>query len=731
MPRKELLTAPLLFLSLLLPLGLKAQINEKLVEARLTLSAPIIDGIVDSSEWASAAVITDFHQILPAEYAEPSEFTDVRIMYDSDAIYIAAIMYDKDPSSINNQVLRQGEAIWSDDFFSVIIDPFNDRRSGYRFITNPNGLRMEASYEDTSRQQWNWMGIWQTASTIDNEGWKTEIRIPFKSVPFDVNSNEWGINFRRTVGRNNEDIGWTSRNQTQNPSVVGRLVRLNNLNPGMGIEVIPSAILVNDRDLILDSTSSEITPSIDISYRITPSLNASLTLNTDFSATEVDDRQVDLSRFNLFFPEKRGFFLKDSDVFEFGRLAGGAFGGSNISRPSIENGRPFFSRSMGLSADNSPADINHGTKISGRIGDLNIGALVINQTDNSNQLTQNLVVTRLAYNILNESSLGFIATQGNPGSELKNSLLGLDFRYLNTRTSSGKPISGEVWYQESDTQGINSGQAAYGMRLTSLSNSGLRGGFGSKILEENFNPALGYTNRTGIQDTTLETGYTWRFSNPIIRSYFAGVSAQEIYYLDGPLQSKVQTLIPLDIENNQRDRLTISLVKRSENLITPFIISNNIALSEDIYNFDEIGFKVVTGPQRLISTAIDYKKGSFYSGDRTRLETSFLWTPSRHFRALVGYTNDDVTLPEGSFQVRLAKFKADIIFSSTLSWTNLIQYDNVSESAGINSRLHWIPEAGREVFLVINHSLEDYDLDNRFHTEDSIASIKASYNFRF
>jgi hypothetical protein len=721
----------LLLITLLVFSSVKAQVVEKSVQAHLTPIPPTIDGVVSQEEWSSAVIINDFHQILPTEYAEPSEDTEVWIMYDQDAIYVAAIMNDQTPSTINDQVLRQGEVIWSDDFFSVIIDPFNDRRTGYRFITNPNGLRLEASYEDTTRQQWNWTGIWQTASTIDEDGWKTEIRIPFKSISFGVNATEWGINFRRTVGRNNEDIGWMSRNQTQNPSVIGRLIGLSGLNSGIGIEAVPSITFNSNRDLVIDNKENNTEPSLDISYRVTPSLNASLTLNTDFSSTEVDDRQVDLSRFNLFFPEKRGFFLKDSDVFEFGRLAGGGFRGSNIARPSLENGRPFFSRSMGLNNDGTPAKINYGAKISGRVGDLNIGTLVINQTDSSNQLTQDLVVARLAYNVLNESTVGIIATKGNPGSNTKNSLLGFDFRYLNTRTPFGKPVLGEIWFQESDTEGVTADQAAYGYRLTSPSNSGLRGGLGSKTLEENFNPALGYTNRQGVKDDALELGYTWRFNNPLIRSFFMGMVAQEISYTDGRLQSQVQTFTPLDVENNYRDRITLSLIRRTENLISPFEISEGVTIGENRHDYQEVGFNLVTGPQRLFSGSLNIRKGSFYSGDRSRIATSLLWVPSRHFRASSGYTYDDVTLPEGNFEIRLARFKADIIFSSTLSWTNLIQYDNISESAGINSRLHWIPEAGREVFLVINHNLQDYDLDNRFHTLNSTTSIKASYNFQF
>jgi len=332
---------------------------------------------------------------------------------------------------------------------------------------------------------------------------------------------------------------------------------------------------------------------------------------------------------------------------------------------------------------------------------------------------------------LRESSIGVIATHGNPGSEIDNSLMGVDFRYLNSMTPFQKPILAEVWWQESNTEGLNEDQQAFGYRLQMPANSGLRGSLGSKTLEENFNPALGYTNRTNVRDNTLELGYTLRFDHPIIRSYFVGLLGQDISYLSGPVQSKVFTFTSLDVETNYRDRLTIRHNEWTENLITPFEISDGVTIDEGQYTFSDHSLSFSTGPQRLFSGDISITNGDFYTGKRTRVGTGVLWTPSRHFRASSGYTVDDIELPEGSFKVRLARFKVDTIFSSTLSWTNLIQYDNVSETAGINSRLHWIPQAGREVFLVINHNLQDWDLDNRFKSYNSTISLKLNYTVQF
>jgi hypothetical protein len=703
----------------------------KSVLAPRAVTSPTIDGRMDEAEWANAAVLEDFHQILPSEYTEPSEAMEVRVQYDDDALYVAARMWAEDPDTILANVLRQGEVLWGDDFFSLILDPFNDRRSGYRFLTNPNGLRMEALYEDTSRQQWNWQGIWRTAATQDDGGWVTEIAIPFKTLSFDPANDEWGINFRRTVGRNNEDIGWVSRNQTQNPSIVGSITGLSGLRQGLGLDLVPSISIGQERSFEPAGRDSIIEPSLDVFYKLTPALNASLTINTDFSATEVDDRQVDLSRFSLFFPEKRAFFLKDSDIFEFGRLAGGQFRGSNIDRPTLENGRPFFSRRLGLSSTGAPVDIEYGGKLSGRIGRWNVGALALRQDEFEDVETTDAFVGRAAVNVLDESALGLIVTSGDPQSNLDNALAGVDFRYQNSRLPGGKLIEAEAWYQQSDTEGLEDDDAAYGMRLRMPNNAGWRGGLGVKEIEENFNPALGFVNRVDIRDSTAELGFTHRFARSFLRSYFIGADAQRIDFLSGELQSQTVSFRPLDIETNSRDTFQFEYLASKENILEPFEISEGVIIPVGEYSFDDFGFELVTGTQRDWSGTLAYRQGDFFDGERDQIIGELIWVPSQHFRITTGYEYYDVRLPAGDFTVRLATIKTDIIFSATLSWVNLIQYDNVTETAGINSRLHWIPEAGRELFIVLNHSVQDFDRNDSFHSEAADLTAKFNYTVRF
>ena len=349
-----------------------ASASMKTLQAVRTDQSITIDGRLDESAWMHAAVVEDLHQILPVEYAQPSQQTRFLVLYDSEALYVAAEMYDTEPERMTAKVLRQGGESWRDDQFDLLLDPFNDKRSGYRFQVNPNGVYDEGLFKGPTQMQWEWNGIWQVATTRNDEGWIAEASIPFKTVSFNPDSDTWGINFARKVARDNETMGWVSRNRTQSPAISGELSGLAGLEQGLGLDVVPALVVNERRTFSAVAETSEVEPSLDVFYKLTPALNASLTLNTDFSATEVDDRQVNLTRFGLFFPEQRDFFLQDADIFEFGRL-GQRENGSPFSRPLAENARPFShgasasvppdNRSIWRSAASSPAGSGAGTLV--------------------------------------------------------------------------------------------------------------------------------------------------------------------------------------------------------------------------------------------------------------------------------------------------------------------------------------------------------------------------------
>ncbi|MDE0003637.1 MAG: carbohydrate binding family 9 domain-containing protein, partial [Rhodospirillaceae bacterium] len=704
---------------------------------RLPGAAPVIDGRLDEAVWENATVVDDLHQIDPIEYQTPTDPTRILVFYDDDALYVGARM----PQTLDvvGTVLRQGQEFWSDDFLSLIIDTFNDKRNGYRFQVNPNGVRMEAIYENTTATNWDWTGIWRAAATEDDAGWTAEMAIPFKTLSFNPDNDTWGINFTRDVGRTNETSGWVSRNNNTNPSIAGEAAGFTNLQLGRGLDVVPSVVLEGHRTVNPETTDYGAEPSLDVYYKVTPSLNASLTLNTDFSATEVDDRQVEFTRFNLFFPEKRDFFLRDSDIFQFGQIGFiGNFGvglGYTFSRPDLENGQPYFSRRIGLSQAGRPVDLTHGGKLAGRIGRWNVGALAIRQDEFEGVEGTDILVARAAANVLEESTVGIIVTDGDPRSNRDNTLAGVDFRYSNTQLPGGRVLEADAWYQRSRTDGIHVDGDAYGFRVRAPNRTGFLGSLGSKTIEENFYPALGFVNRSGIRNHTANFGYIHRFRNAPIRTAYWGIDAERMDLIEGGLQTQVLTLRAFEFDTDEQFRGHAYLSATREVLARPFVVwrrgDERVVIPAGDYSFDGAEFQFGTSFSRPVWAQVNYSPGDFYGGERQRVSTTFGWRPSRHFVTNLGYQYNDVTLPYGEFTTRLVRFSAEMVFSSRLSLVTLLQYDDISESMGINARLHWVPQAGREGFVVLNHNFEDFDRNNRFHSTGSDLALKFYYTFRF
>jgi len=706
---------------------------QKIVNAVRVTSKPVIDGKIDEAIWQQAVPITDFHQIRPGDGTTPSEKTEVYVLYDDDALYIAARMADSDPTLIAAPTIRHGQGLGGDDRLVVILDPFNTQRTGYRFETNLNGVRHDALYQSVSAFSNDWSTIWDVASAPDENGWIAELEIPFKSLPLDPNTQAWGFNFGRGIRRRGEEMAWVSYNRTYNPSIAGTMTGISKVNQGLGLDIVPSFSLNQNKRFVANSSDSSVNPSLDMFYRLTPSLNSALTINTDFSATEVDNRQVNLTRFNLFFPEKRDFFLNDSDLFQFGNIGGNA--NSAVARGASENARPYFSRKLGLSQSGAPVDINYGGRISGRLGRWNVGTLAIRQDAFKNVAASNLFIGRVSANVLEESSVGFIVTDGNPTANIDNSLFGADFRYLNTRLASGKTIESDAWYQVSNTPGLSTDNAAYGFGLRSPNNTGLRAGLGFKEVQRNFNPAMGYINRTNIRDYSADAGYTHYFTNNIFQTAYVGIDAQRINGLDGGLQSEVLAFRLLELEANTRDKFGLKYQQNKEVVLAPFTIyseqGRQVQVPAGRYAFDEISVGIGTGNQRKFSGSMSYSTGDFYNGKRSNIGGSLSWVQSRNFVMSVSQDWNNIDLPQGSFITRLSSLSAQVAFSSDLFWVSLLQYDNVSEEIGINTRLQWVPKAGQEGFLVLNYNMQDKDKDNIFKAATADLSLKFKYTFRY
>jgi len=680
-----------------------------------TDSPPLIDGNLDDDVWLHAAVIDDFHQTTPKIGEAPSESTVVRVLYDDNFIYIAAELRDSDPENINASQMIQGRNFFSDDRFWVTIDSFNSKRNDYFFQVNANGIRREALRENNSRFIDEWVAIWRAESSLHDNGWATEIAIPFKSISFDPDSDTWGINFGRGIARKQEFNMWSSYERQDWPAYGGQVSGIRDIEQGLGLDVIPSVNLIRRKEYRPDAnTTTDFEPSLDVTYKLTPSLSAALTLNTDFSAAEIDDQQIALDRFSLFFPEKRDFFLQDAGIFEFGNID--------------TNGRPFFSRRIGLSDDGEPIGLDAGIKLTGRVGRYNIGALAVRQEAYEDIAASDLMVARGSANLFKESTAGFIATYGDPTSNATNSLVGADYLYRNSNGLFGQIVEGQAWFQQSTTRGLDGEDQAYGLNLE-LPNDRVTARLGAMVVQDNFNPGLGFVNRAGIRRYNATFRYRTRPDAGRWRTINHRIDAVLVTDMQGTLLSQLTRIRPVTLFSNGSDFLMVEWQAREENVTEAFSLFNRLEVPAGNYKFDRYRAEISSGVQRPVSVVLSVQDGGFFDGTRLEKYFEFQWRQSEHFSMDLRYTENDTVLPDGRFKSRLASLRTDVAFDSRWSWSNIVQYNNSDDRIAFNSRLKYMPDAGKQVLLILNHGAMRED--DRFRSESSELNLKLSYTFRY
>jgi len=319
-------------------------------------------------------------------------------------------------------------------------------------------------------------------------------------------------------------------------------------------------------------------------------------------------------------------------------------------------------------------------------------------------------------------------THGDPASNEDNTLIGADFLYRNTRIK-GQTIEAEAWYQKTDSDGLEGDDAAWALSARLRNESKLRGRLIYKEFGENYNPALGFVSRTGVSNYIGQMGYMFRPKHDLVRDFYVGMDYILIEDTEGNLQTSAFGFNPLDIETHVGDEFSLRYERNREGLTEVFEIFPGVEIPAGDYSWDTYSLRVEGARQRMLSGWASISKGTDYNGDRWGLQGGLTWRPSKHFATEASYTYNDFDLPYGSFVTRLMSLETDIVFSDTLSWTTLVQYDNRSKDLGIHSRLHFIPEAGRDLYLVINHNFVDED-DGLSSTRSDIV-LKINYTFRF
>jgi len=680
---------------------------------------PVIDGRMDDEVWNLAVPITNFSQVIPAEAGVPSEVTELRILFDSDNLYLFIRCYDSVPSEIVAAQMQRDASLNTDDHITIVIDPFDRARSGYEFQVSAAGGMRDGLVETDNEANYDWKGLWEARAIVDELGWAAEIAIPFKTISFNPDADRWGFNLERFIPRTNERIRWSSplRNTSvRRLSAAGSVTGLSDLNQGMGLMIKPFMRL--DQDLLDSSTKGK--AGFDLFYNVTPSITLSATVNTDFAETEIDDRIVNLTRFPTFFPEKRDFFLRDAGVFEFG----------GIARSPL----PFFSRRIGI-VRGEEKEILAGVRLTGRHEDVRFGLMNVQMKEDDALGHKNLSVARAVVDVLEESSVGFIATHGDPGTAGDSTLGGVDFNYLHRDPASGNRITGNFWLMGTYTDPSgrprsNSDPFAAGVRI-GMPNEPWRWHVSSQFIGSDFNPTMGFVQRTDRRYYDGEAAFKWRPKDTThwIRALDVAVQPEVWTFANNTIEQTTVTLPNITIDTRTNEQIYLRTFYDYDKLVDPFQIVNGVFIPTGAYDTFGVygGFRTSTSKPAAFRFEGGYR--SFYSGDRLDFLARLRLRPSAHFFGGLDYQHARIDLGADKFDVHIASMIANILFTPRLSWSNLVQWDNQSDRFQINSRLRWEFRPGQEVFVVYNEQL---DTDRQQFTSVSRQGIvKLGLTFRF
>ncbi len=670
--------------------------ERKQVRPLRTDTPPVVDGVLDDAVWQQAEIYDNFRQTQPILDADPSEGSRFQIAYDSDNLYVAFRAFDSDPSGIVATELRRDAEMESQDHVVFMFDTFTDRRNAFGFSMNAAGALHDGRVENNANWVSQWNGIWDGKARIDAEGWTVEMVIPMKTLSFEPGNDTWGLEVIRRIRRKNERLRWANISQNRQDMYVaafGDMSGLTDLRQGVGLDIVPTFSVQTRENRPLGDSDQIVVTGGDVTYRMTPSLTAQITLNSDFSDAPVDQVQNNLGRFSLFYPETRDFFLNDADIFQFGGL-------------NQENGIPFFSRRMGIINTGEAVDLKFGAKMTGRVGPLNLG-FISTHVDGKHELdAQDLTVVRASTGVLDESRIGMIVTDGDPNSNNGGRLYGGDFQYRNSNLPGGNVIVGDAWVQKSDNPGIDDEDLAYGLKVD-YPNDRIQANLAFREIQQNFAPKLGFVNRAGIQQWGSQGRLRKRFgADTLLRLIDWGWEWEHTTDMDGRLQTEELELKVIEFANQNNDRLELTWEGVHEILDAPFEISEGIVLPAGDYSYSMPGFRLQASNARKLSGEFEYSHGDFWTGTATAYEGFVEFRPLPYFFAGVDYEVIDVRLPQGDFDFTVTRLNLDFILSPRVMWQNLVQHNSVSKTVGWNSRLRWEVQPGNIFFFVINQGWE-------------------------
>jgi hypothetical protein len=667
------------------------------------LQAPLrVDGRLDDEIYSVVPPAGDFIQQVPREGEPATEQTDVWVFFDEENVYVSARLWDSHPERIvANELRRDHRNIFQqNDNFAISIDTMYDQRTGFHFQTNPLGAMRDQSISDGTQNE-SWNGVWDTKAAIFDRGWAVEMVIPFKSIRYrGSGAQTWGLNVRR-INRWKNEVSFINRMPASygtggvgQMAMAATLVGIETPARSLNLELKPYAAsaVVSDR-IARTPVHNDVQPNVgfDVKYGLTRGLTADFTVNTDFAQVEEDLQQVNLTRFSLFFPEKRDFFIEGQNIFDFG----GQVSRSANSLVPI----PFFSRRIGLSAGQA-VPVVAGGRVTGKAGPYDIGLLAIRTDDkpSASAVATSFSAARLRRNVLRRSSVGVIATGRWPavsGAD-DNTLVGFDgdFRFYDNVTMSG-------YWTRSWSRGVDDADASYRGRMNY---NGDRYGLNLEhlVVGAHFNPEVGFVRRSDFALTAAEARFSPRLRRSrLIRRLTWQANLEYISNAAHAVLEDRSQLGTFGIEFNSSEEVQVSFERRFERLPAPFPIAPGVIVPPGSYDYDTLTAQYTMAQQRPLNGTLTASHGSFYGGGTlSGLTYAGRIGLSPHVGVEPTLTLNWADLPYGSFTARLVGTRLVVAPTARLGFSALTQFNAAADSLTSSIRMRWEYQPGSELFVV-------------------------------
>jgi len=652
-----------------------------------------IDGVLDEAIWESILPITEFVQRLPQDGAAPTEKSQMQIAYNDQYLYFGFTFYDSEPEKVRATILNRGGWIHRDDKLEIALDTYHDKRNAYLFEMNPLGTQDDALITDESRpglDEWAWDGVYISEGNVTDFGWVLEVAIPWTTLRFPSKDElTMGLAIKRYINRKNESVMWPHigleySSDVYQVSQYATLKGLKNIKRGKDVKIKPFGIGGTQTQMKEDQKISDQTGSggMDIYYGLKSNLTLNLTYNTDFAQVEADNAQINLTRFNLFYPEKREFFLTRSKLFAFG----------NSRQTEV-----FFSRRIGLNQD-----VAGGARMFGQIGNTSIGALNIHTRADGDLPATAYSALRLRSDIRDRTTVGAIVTDmtNNDG---QNSVFGLDGQMRFWGNSS---VS--AWFSQVDDKRIDGASAASMIKID-LKNDRYFLTAGQHRVDKGFQPALGFVQRTDMIGTGAIFGFTPRVGDgdELIRQWRFTGYVRDVKNHAGEKESGVLSL-GIDAIFESRDRMGFNIRQTTENLSNGFTLGNGVQIDADNYKDTKVQFLLRSNQSRGLWGDVKIEKGGYFGGDRTQYGGSVGRRFSNHLTLYGSANRNLISMPnQGEFTADIFGMTAEMALNRKWFGKTLIQYDNFSEQIQLYCRINWIHTPGSDLFIVLN---QRYDM---------------------